>query len=248
MACKIAIIALLWLIFIDPGNITINDTVHRLAMSHAWWTGTEENLSGNQIVVSVNQKKYIPYDLGQSILMLPGDWLGTQLGRGIDDKFIQDYLREATVSFLIFLPINLLTVLTCFRFLRLLDYSEKIAGLSSLVWFIGTSIFFYAGFHQQNNQILLFILLSYQAALIYIIKTKKYWAILSGAALGFAFMIRITNIVYVPSILLFLTGCILNREKSKFLPVSFGKNNCITIYYLGNNFYCRCFYHYFNFF
>ena len=206
VAHKIAIVALLWLIFVNPGTITSIDTVRRISMSHAWWTGTEENFPGNKIVISVKGKNYIPYDLGQSMLMLPGDWLGEQLSRGINNKLVKEHFREVVVSFLIFLPINLLAVFTCFKFLLLLNYSEKIAGLSSLVWLIGTSILFYCSFHQQNNQILLFVLLSYQAALMYIIKQQKQWAILSGAALGFAFIIRITNILYVAGIFTFLVG------------------------------------------
>ena len=213
IAHKIAIVALLWLIFVNPGTITSIDTVRRISMSHAWWTGTEEGFPGNKIVVNVKGKNYIPYDLGQSMLMLPGDWLGEQLGKGINDKLIKEHFREVVISFLIFLPINILAVLTCFQFLRLLNYSEKVAGLSSLVWLIGTSILFYCSFHQQNNQILLFVLLSYQAALIYIIKQKQHWAILSGAALGFAFIIRITNILYVASILTFLVGYIVVSQR-----------------------------------
>ena len=218
---RIVVIALLWLIFVNPGTITSIDTIRRLSMSHAWWTGSEESFPGNKIVINVDRKKYIPYDLGQSMLMLPGDWLGEQLGKGLKDELLREYFRRIVVSFLIFVPINLLAVLTCFRFLRLLNYSEKIARLSSLVWLIGTSILFYSSFHQQNNQILLFVLLSYQAALMYIIKQKKHWAILSGAALGFAFVIRITNIIYAASILLFLIGSSLDKAKGESLSVNF---------------------------
>ncbi len=221
IASKITVAALLWLIFVNPGTITSVDTIRRLSMSHAWWTGTEEGFPGNKIVINVNDKKYIPYDLGQSMLMLPGDWLGEQLGKGLNNKLVREHFREAVVSFLIFIPINLLAVLTCFRFLRLLDYSEKIAGLSSLVWLIGTSILFYSSFHQQNNQILLFVLVSYQMALTYIIKEKKLFVVLSGAALGFAFLIRITNILYVASILTFLIGCIVSKRKTQSISNGF---------------------------
>ena len=213
IARKLAVVALLWLIFVNPGTITSIDTVRRLSISHAWWAGTEESFPGNKIVINVNGNNYIPYDLGQSILMLPGDWLGEQLGKGIDNKLIKEHFRETVVSFLIFIPLNLLAVITCFRFLRLLDYSPKVAGLSSLIWLIGTSILFYCSFHQQNNQVLLFVLLSYQAALMYLTKSKKHWAVLSGAALGFAFLIRITNVLYVASVLTFLVGYIISQRK-----------------------------------
>ena len=220
IAQKITVVALLWLIFVNPGTITSIDTVRRLSMSHAWWTGEEEGFSGNKIIININGKNYIPYDLGQSMLMLPGDWLGEKLGQGLKNEKEREHFREAIVGFLIFVPINLLMVLTCLRFLQLLNYREKVAGLSSIVLLIGTSVLFYSSFHQQNNQILLFVLVSYQMALAYAIKGKKSLAILSGAALGFAFIIRITSILYIASLLTFLIGCVVSRDKIN--PLSSG--------------------------
>ncbi len=108
--------------------------------------------------------------------------------------------------------------LTYFRFLKLLNYSEKIAGLSSIVWLLGTSVLFYSSFHQQNNQILLFVLISYQTALAYAIKAQKRLAILSGIALGIAFLTRITSILYAVGVLMFMIGCV--ARQYKFKPVS----------------------------
>ncbi len=216
-AQKVTVIALLWLMFVNPGSITNLDTERRLNMSHAWWTGTEESFPGNKVVININGKNYIPYDLGQSMLMLPGDWLGDKLGQNLDNEKERQYFREAVVSFLIFLPINLLAVLTCFKFLQLIGYSERIAGLSSIVWLLGTSVLFYSSFHQQNNQILLFVLIGYQAALAYIIKNKKFLAILSGASLGIAFLIRITSILYAVSVLIFLIGCVFSKRNKNLM-------------------------------
>lgn len=209
---KVALLALIWLILVNPGSVTNFDTERRLQMAHAWWTGTEENLPGNKVVININGKNYIPYDLGQSMLMLPGDWLGDKLGQNFDTEAQRQYIREAVVSFLVFVPLNLLTVLICFQFLQLLGYSEKVAGLSGLVWLLGTSVLFYSSFHQQNNQVLLFVLLGYQAALTYIIKHQKFLAILSGVSLGVAFLIRITSILYAVGLLVFIVGCAVKKE------------------------------------
>ena len=59
-AHKVTVIALLWLIFVNPGSITNLDTERRLNMSHAWWTGTEESFPGNKVVININDKNYIP--------------------------------------------------------------------------------------------------------------------------------------------------------------------------------------------
>lgn len=216
---KVIIVALLWLIFVNPGSITNIDTTRRMQMAHAWWTGTEEGISGDRIIININNQNYVPYDLGQSMLMLPGDWLGTKLAQSINiNKNQSQQFIEAIVSFFIFLPINLLAVLACFRLLKLFGYSEKLAGLSSIIWLLGTTVLFYSTLHQQNNQILLFVLISYQAALAYIKKEQKQLAIFSGMALGMAFLIRITSIIHAVSVLVFLIGCIAYRHKSK--PIS----------------------------
>lgn len=147
--------------------------------------------------------------------MLPGDWLGTKLGQNLNHENERQRFKEAIVSFFIFLPINLLAVLSCFRLLRLFGYSEKLAGLSSIAWLLCTTVLFYTTFHQQNNQILLFVLVGCQTALAYVIKENRYLAILSGVALGIAFLIRITSILHAASVLVFLVGCITYKYKSK---------------------------------
>lgn len=213
---KVIIVALLWLILINPGSITNIDTARRIQMAHSWWAQTKEGIPGDRLVINVNGQNYIPYDLGQSMLMLPGDWIGTKLSQSIRlDRNQSKQFTEAIISFLIFLPINLLAVLACFRLLKLFSYSEKLAGLSSIIWFLGTTVLFYSTLHQQNNQILLFVLISYQAALAYIQKGQKPLAIFSGIALGIAFLIRITSIIHAVGILFFLIGCISDRTKLK---------------------------------
>ena len=217
---KIALVTLLWLILLNPGSISIVDTERRLQMTHAWWTGKEEKIPGDGLIIKVEDRTYIPYDLGQSMLMLPADWLGTQLGRNLATENQREQLREAIVSFGIFLPINLLAVLACFRLLRLFGYSDRLAGLSTIVWLLGTSFLFYTTYHQQNNQILLLTTLSYIGALKYVIEKRKKWAILSGMALGFGFLIRITVILYAMCAIAFLIGCLWHREQK----ISVGKS------------------------
>ena len=210
---KIALVALLWLILLNPGSISIVDTERRLQMAHAWWTGKEERIPGDGLVIKVNDRAYIPYDLGQSMLMLPADWLGTQIGRNLATENQRQQLREAIVSFGIFLPLNLLAVLACFHLLKLFGYSDRLSGLSTVVWLLGTSFLFYTTYHQQNNQILLLTTLSYIGALKYVIEKRKKWAILSGIALGVGFLIRMTVILYAICAIAFLIGCLWDREQ-----------------------------------
>ncbi|GFE70681.1 hypothetical protein CFPU101_32910 [Chroococcus sp. FPU101] len=211
---QVILAALLWLIVINPGSITIVDTAIRLQMAHAWWTGEEEVLPGSQLAVEVRGEKFVPYDLGQSILMLPVDYVGTQLGQWLPTEKLRQNFREAIISFFVFLPLNLVLVVCVFQFLKLFDFEEKQAGAASLVWLLGTTVLYYAAVHQQNNQVLLFVLIGYQMALVSVLRQQRKWAVLSGISLGMAYLVRLTSIIHGCSVLLFLLGCVAYQSRS----------------------------------
>jgi hypothetical protein len=226
---KIALIALLWITVINTGTLGSIDTRLRLEMAHAWWTGTEEVSPDYQPkfrgdlkagVLGVGGRRYIAYEPGQSFLMLPGDWLGTQLHPWLPTVPSKD-LRYVVVNFLIFIPLNVAAVVSCFWLLRLFDFEERIAGLTSIAWLLGTTVFHYAQETQQNNQVLLFVTIGYAAALAFVRNGRPRFAMFSGLALGGAFLIRATCVIHVLTVLLFLVGCIAyqNRNKLKVLKV-----------------------------
>ena len=220
----LTIITFLWLIIINSGTLGVLDTELRLQMAHSWWTRTEEvQITPNMTpkirgdirfgVIGRDNKRYIAYEPGQSILMLPGDWLGTQLARAFPILEEQAW-RELVVSFLIFIPINLAVVLSSYWLLRLFEFSPKISALASLVLLLGTTVLHYAQVHQQNNQILLLILLAYGGSLAFIKKQEYRWLFLSGLALGGSILIRITCIVHGFTIGLFLLGCLIHNQQN----------------------------------
>jgi len=145
---KVVLIAFLWITVIQGNFGNLNgDTNVRLHMAHAWWTGTEEvqlppehqatdrqgiNFIANG-VRGVNGKRYVTYDVGQPMLMLPGDWVGSQLQQWL--PFIPaEFLRHLSVAFLIFVPLNVAAVAACFWLLRLFDFNQRLAGLASISW------------------------------------------------------------------------------------------------------------------
>lgn len=212
---KVAMIALLWLIVVNSGTLA-PDTSVRLKMAHALWTGEAEitlpsdyrpeSRLGMIGILGTGGKRYYPYDLGQPLLMVPGDWVGTQLHK-ILPQFSSLLLRRLAVNFLIFIPLNILAVLSCYWLLKLFDFDEKIAGISSIIWLLTTTVLHYAQVNQQNNQILLCVTLSYVAALAFIKSGKSSLVFFSGLALGGAIIIRPTSLIHGLTVLLFLVGC-----------------------------------------
>lgn len=220
---KIALIALLWIGVINSGSLGSLDTDLRLQMAHAWWTGTEEITPPpkNQLrirgdiragILGVDGKRYIAYEQGQSMLMLPGDWLGTQLHRWFPGIAEKD-LRDLVVNFLIFVPLNVATVLSCFWLLRLLDFEERIAGLTSILLLLGTTVLHYAQVHQHNNQVLLFVTIGYASVLAFIKQERPHFLILGGLALGASVLLRITNLLHGLTVGLFLVGCLAYKSR-----------------------------------
>ncbi len=224
---KVGLIALLWVTVVNRGALGW-DTAFRLDMAHAWWTGTEEvaptfqplrRLDGLNIVMGVGGKRYIAFDPGQSFLMLPGDWLGTQLHQ-VFPKVSPTDLRHAVVSYLIFIPLNVAAVLSCFWLLKLLGFGEEISGLTTVVWLLCTTVFLYAQEHQQNHQVLLFVTIGYASVLAYIKRGKPYFAICSGLATSAALLIRASSITHVLTVSLFLVGCVAYQSRDKLKVLS----------------------------
>lgn len=226
---KVALISLLWMMAVNQPLIA-GDTLSRLNITHALWTGIEEislppdykptSRLDNIGVVGVGGKRYFAYDMGQPLLMFPGDWLGTQI-YNVSHKSSPLFWRRLFVNYLIFLPLNILTVVACFWLLRLLDFQEKIAGLASLAWLLTTTVLHYAQVNQQNHQVLLFVILGYGTVLSYVKSGKWFWIFLSGLSLGAALLIRMTSFIHVLTVLGFLLGCIIykNHDKVKIIKV-----------------------------
>ncbi len=221
---KVILIALLWIIAINPGRI-YGDTNARLQMAHAWWTGTEEitlapnykpisRLDPTVGVLGKEGKRYIPYDVGQSLLMLPGDWLGDRLQK-VFPKQDSEYLRRMVVNWLIFVPLNVATIVACFWLLRLFEFEERIAGLASITLLLGTTVLHYAHQNQQNHQVLLFVALAYATALACVRRGNFLLAMLSGLALGAALLIRQTSVIHGLTVFFFLMVCMVYKSFNK---------------------------------
>ncbi|MBV8506499.1 MAG: hypothetical protein JOZ11_11930, partial [Alphaproteobacteria bacterium] len=112
--------------------------------------------------------------------------------------------RRALVAWLVFIPLNVLTVLACYWLLRLLEIRAHLAALTALAWLLGTTVLPYAQVPFQNNQVLLFVTLSYACVLARARTGKPLYGVLSGAAAGFALLVRATAAIHVLTIGLFL--------------------------------------------
>ncbi len=219
---KLILIALLWLLTISSGELGTLDTQLRLQMTHAWWTGTQEvQVESDQKpsvrgdirfgVVGAKGDRIIAYESGQSFLMLPADWLGTQL-HSVWPAVPAETLRQWSVNLFTFIPINIAVVLAAFWLLRLFQFDERVSAIASLTLLLGTTVLHYAQVHQHNNQLLLLTTLGYATAVASVQNQeqskKAFWLLIGGAALGMAVFIRVTSMIHALTVGLFLVGAV----------------------------------------
>src|SRR5499427_3303097 len=139
----LCLVAALLAIVVQSGELGTADTMHRLQTAHSWWTD-EPAVFPNEYpefgVHGRHGKLYDWYGIGQPLLMLPFDIVGTGISKL---PIFADYgsdtdptVRTVFVSYALNILINVLTALVCFRFLLLLgfDVAQSAAGVLALLF------------------------------------------------------------------------------------------------------------------
>jgi hypothetical protein len=156
-AALIAIVA-------QSGELGSADTMHRLQTAHSFWT-SEPPVFPNEYpefgLYGRGGKLFDWYGMGQSLLMLPADVVGTYIEqlpifrsyRGNDPS-----VRSIVVSYSTNILVNVLTALVCLRFLLLLGFStqQSVAGVLALL--CCTTHLHYTQNMMENNYIMLLTL------------------------------------------------------------------------------------------
>ncbi len=184
---------------VQSGELGSSDTTHRLQTAHSFWTSEPPVFPDEYPEFGIHGrggKLYAWYGIGQSLLLLPSDILGTHVERlPIFDDYdgTDPNVRDIVVSFSTNILVCVLSVLMCFRLLRLFDFSvnERLAGALALLF--GTTFLHYTQNMMENNYILLLTLtgLCFQYEWL---KTGKTRALLIGSiALGANLLTRLTT-------------------------------------------------------
>src|SRR5262249_23178844 len=134
---RLAVLATSWLIVVNAGSFGTVDTRLRLHMADAWWAHLPEvtpeqakPTSREDIDVGVRGvggRRYIFYDPGQSVLMLPGDWAARLVDRLVHAPRNTE-MRMEVVNWAVFLPLNLAVVLSAWWVLLQLGFEARLAA------------------------------------------------------------------------------------------------------------------------
>jgi hypothetical protein len=155
----LAMVAALLAFCVQSGETGSADTAHRLQTAHSFWT-SQPAVFPNEFpefgVYGRGGRIYDWYGIGQPLLMLPFDIVGTGISKL---PMFGDYgdtdptVRSIFVTYSVNILLNILIALVCYRFLVLLgfDLVQAVAGVLALLFC--TTHLHYTQNMMENNYI-----------------------------------------------------------------------------------------------
>ena len=183
---------------VQSGEVGTADTMHRLQTTHWLWTSQPQVLPNEYPEFGLHGRGgqiFSWYGIGQSLLMLPSDLVGTWIAHWhIFSEYEDDpAVRSIVVSYSTNILVSMLTVLIVFRLLRQLRFSvnEAVAGVLALLFC--TTHLHYTQNMQENNYIMLLTLtgLSFQYEWLRTGNLRVLW--FGSGALGLNLLTRVTT-------------------------------------------------------
>ena len=195
----LCIVAGLLAFVVQSGELGSADTMHRLQTAHSLWT-SEPAVFPNEYpefgVHGRGGKLYDWYGIGQPLLMLPFDIVGSGLARL---SFFSDYddsdptVRNIFVTYCVNILLSVLTAVVCFRFLQLLGFSvpHSVAGVLALLFC--TTHLHYTQNMMENNYICLLTLTGFCFQYEWLGSGSTKALLIGSGAFGLNLLTRLTT-------------------------------------------------------
>jgi hypothetical protein len=183
---------------VQSGELGTSDTAHRLQTTHWLWT-REPQVFPNEFpefgLHGRGGRLYSWYGIGQSLLMLPADLLGTWIahwqvfaGYGDDPS-----VNGIVVSYSTNILVNVLTALVAFRLLGQLRFGMKESVVGVLALMFCTTHLHYTQNMMENNYIMLLTLTGFSFQYEWL-RTDNWRELFAGSsALGLNLLTRLTT-------------------------------------------------------
>ncbi len=183
---------------VQSGELGTSDTTHRLQTTHWLWTSEPQVFPSEYPEFGLHGRGgrlYSWYGIGQSLLMLPPDLVGTWIAHWqVFSEYGDDPgVRSIVVSYSTSILVNVLTALFAFRLLCQLRFSVREAVLGVLALLFCTTHLHYTQNMMENNYIMLLTLagFSFQYEWLRTGSRRALW--LGCAALGLNLLTRLTT-------------------------------------------------------
>jgi len=184
---------------VQTGELGSSDTMHRLQTAHSFWT-SEPAVFPNEYpefgLHGRGGKLYDWYGVGQPLLMLPADVVGTYVERlpvFADYNGNDPSVRNIVVSYSTNILLSVLTALLGFRFLRVLKFStgQAVAGVLALLFC--TTHLHYTQNMMENNYIMLLTLTGLVFQYHWLRTGERRALLIGSAAFGLNLLTRLTT-------------------------------------------------------
>src|SRR5438270_4731142 len=184
---------------VQSGELGSADTMHRLQTAHSFWT-SEPAVFPNEYpefgVHGRGGKLYDWYGIGQPLLMLPADIIGTYISRL---PILADYdhndptVRNIFVTSPTNILLSVLTALVAFRILQLLGFniSEACAGVLALLFC--TTHLHYTQNMMEDNYIFLLTMIGFCFQYEWLRSGSRRALLIGSGALGLNLLTRLTT-------------------------------------------------------
>jgi hypothetical protein len=183
---------------VQSGELGTSDTTHRLQTTHWLWTSQPQVFPNEYPEFGLHGRGgrlYSWYGIGQSLLMLPADLVGTWIAHW---RIFSEYgddpaVRSIVVSYSTSILVNVFTALLGFRLLRQLRFNVRESVLGVLALMFCTTHLHYTQNMMENNYIMLLTLAGFSFQCEWL-RTGSTRALLLGcAALGLNLLTRLTT-------------------------------------------------------
>jgi hypothetical protein len=208
----LALVAGLLSCCIQSGELGTSDTMHRLQTAHSFWTSEPAVFLSEYPEFGVHGrggKLCDWYGLGQPLLLLPVDIVGTYIEKlpvlaNADYAGTDPTVRNIFVTYTVNGLISVLTALVCFRLLGLLGFNvrQSVAGVLALLFC--TTHLHYTQNMMENNYILLLTLAGFTYQYDWLRSGRRRALVIGAAALGMNLIIRLTTGIDLIAVGIFL--------------------------------------------
>jgi len=183
---------------IQTGELETSDTTHRLQTTHWLWTSEPQVLPDDYPDFGLRGRGgrlYSWYGIGQSLLMLPADILGTWIQNWpLFTGYREDpEVRSIVVSCSTNILVNVLTALIAFRLLVQLGFSVKESVAGVLAFMLCTTHLHYTQNMMENNYIGLLTLAGFSYQYKWLRTSSRRALFMGSGALGLNLLTRLTT-------------------------------------------------------
>jgi hypothetical protein len=233
------LITALFTFLIQSGELGTSDTTHRLQVAHSLWTAQPQVFPNEYPEFGLHGRGgrlYAWYGIGQSLLMLPADLIGSAanhlpLWRSYASTEADPRIRSIVVSISTNVLVNVLTAFAAVHLLCLLGFSTRQSVAGALALLCATTHLHYAQNMTENNYILLLTITGFALQYKWLVTGNRRALLWGSAALGLNLLTRLTTALDILAAGCFILFALLfaRRETSRRKHISGAPEQTATV-------------------